>query len=260
MAVEISVSFTPVEFESLRQSNLSETCCVVFDVLRATSTIVTALVNGAAGVKPVTEITEALSLRQQLPTALLAGEREGLRIRAALTGGLDFDLGNSPREYTAERIAGRTIIMTTTNGTRALQACRMAQQVAVGSFLNLTATVRWTVETQRKRLALVCAGTGEEAALEDTLAAGAFCDALVSAGLDSSLSDSAEIALRAYRHSHDCLPAALNRARNARRLLADVDLQKDVEVCLHRDVHELVAVLCPDGFIRTAIRSRMGFE
>ncbi|MBE0542637.1 MAG: 2-phosphosulfolactate phosphatase [Verrucomicrobia bacterium] len=252
MAVEITVSFTPVEFESLRHNDLSETCCVVFDVLRATSTIVTALANGAAGVKPVTEIAEALSLRRQHPDALLAGERQGLRISAALTDGIEFDLGNSPREYTPERVAGRNIIITTTNGTRALQACRMAQQVAVGSFLNLTATVRWAVQTQMKRLALVCAGTGEEAALEDTLAAGAFCDAMASVGLDSSLSDSAEIALRAYHHSQHDLATALSGASNARRLRANADLRTDVETCLRRDVHGLAAVLCPDGLIRTS--------
>jgi 2-phosphosulfolactate phosphatase len=250
MALEITVSFTPVEFESLQRSDLSETCCVVFDVLRATSTIVTALASGAAGVKPVTEIAEALSLRRQHPDALLAGERQGLRISAALTGGIEFDLGNSPREFTPERVAGRNIILTTTNGTRALQACRMAQQVAVGSFLNLTATVRWAAQTQMKRLALVCAGTGAEAALEDTLAAGAFCDAMASVGLVSSLSDSAEIALRAYRHSQPDLVAALSGASNARRLLANADLRTDVEICLQRDVHGLAAVLCLDGRIR----------
>ncbi len=251
MAVEITVSFTPVEFESLRQCNLSETGCVVFDVLRATSTIVTALANGAMGIKPVTEIADALSLRQQHPDALLAGERDGLRICAALTGGIEFDLGNSPREYTAEQVGGRTIIMTTTNGTRALQACQAAQQVAVGAFLNLKATVRWAAHTPMKHLILVCAGTGEEAALEDTLAAGAFCDGMVSGRPDCRLSDSAEIALRAYHHSQPNLTAALNGARNARRLLANVDLREDVKVCLRRDVHELVAVRCPDGFVRT---------
>lgn len=251
MAVVITVSFTPVEFESLQRSDLSETGCVVFDVLRATSTIVTALANGAAGVKPVTEIAEALSLRRQDPDALLAGEREGLRISAALTGGIEFDLGNSPREFTPERVAGRNIILTTTNGTRALQACRMAQQVAVGSFLNLQATARWAAQSQMQRLVLVCAGTGEAAALEDTLAAGAFCEAMVSARSDCRLSDSADLARLAWRPSQPNLTAALNGARNARRLLANVDLREDVEVCLRRNVHELVAVLCPDGFVRT---------
>ena len=251
MAVEITVSFTPVEFESLRQNNLRETGCVVFDVLRATSTMVTALANGAMGLKPVTQIDEALSLRRRHPDALLAGEREGLRIGAAVTGGVDFDLGNSPREYTAERVGGRIIIMTTTNGTRALQACQAARQVAVGSFLNLKATVRWAAQSPMKHLILVCAGTGEEAALEDTLAAGAFCAAMVLGSPDCHPNDSAEIALRAYHHSQPNLTAAINGARNARRLLANVDLREDVELCLRRDVHELVAVLGPDGFVRT---------
>jgi 2-phosphosulfolactate phosphatase len=81
---------------------------VVFDVLRATTSMLAALSHGAAQIFPVKEISEALALQRGLPPpALLAGERDGLRIRAAQTGGGDFDLGNSPREFTPERVAGR---------------------------------------------------------------------------------------------------------------------------------------------------------
>src|ERR1043165_6729618 len=102
----IEVLFTPAEFETLRTRDLSETTCVVFDVLRATSSMVTALANGAEALQPVSEIHEALELRSKNPQLLLAGERDGLRIRGELSGGVDFDLGNSPREFTRERIAG----------------------------------------------------------------------------------------------------------------------------------------------------------
>ena len=94
---------------------------------------------------------------------LLAGEREGLKITAAQSGGVDFFLGNSPREYTSDRVMGKTIITTTTNGTRALRACISAEAVVVGSFLNLAATAKWLTE-QTRRLVLVCAGTAESAA------------------------------------------------------------------------------------------------
>ena len=116
--------------------------CVVFDVLRATSTFVTALHNGAKAIVPVSEISEALAFRRKQPDVLLGGERDGVRIRAAQTGGIDFDLGNSPREYTPEKVRGRTIVSTTTNGTRALRACAGAKTVLAASFLNLTATAR----------------------------------------------------------------------------------------------------------------------
>lgn len=88
----IEILFTPAEFAVLPGRDLSDTTCVVFDVLRATSTMLTALGNGAAGIVPVVEIEEALAWRARQPDILLAGEREGLRIRAAQTGSVDFDL------------------------------------------------------------------------------------------------------------------------------------------------------------------------
>src|SRR2546422_11748827 len=96
----LEVLFAPAEFAALHQRDLSETACVVFDVLRATSTMVTALANGAAAIIPVAGIPEALAIRQRQPEVLLAGERDGLRIQADLTGSIAFDLGNSPREFT----------------------------------------------------------------------------------------------------------------------------------------------------------------
>ena len=174
----LDVTFTPAEFTALRQRDISQTVCVVFDVLRATSTMVTALANGAREIIPVCEIAEAVALRQARPDLLLAGERDGVRILRAQTGSVDFDLGNSPREFTRERVAGRSIAMTTTNGTRALQACRGAQRVLVGSFLNLGAVAEWLARERPESLLIVCSGTHEEAAYEDVLGAGALCDAV----------------------------------------------------------------------------------
>src|SRR5438105_57373 len=141
MPTHIEVLFTPADFAPLPQRDLSKATCIVFDVLRATSSMVTALANGADAILPLETIEEAITWRKKDRTILLAGEREGLRIRADLTGGIEFDLGNSPREFTGDKVRGRTIVMTTTNGTRALRACAKAQTVLVASFLNLNATV-----------------------------------------------------------------------------------------------------------------------
>ncbi len=141
--MKLEVLFAPAEFAALERRSLSDTVCIVFDVLRATSSMVTALANGAEALQPVSEIHEALELRSKNPQLLLAGERDGLRIRGELSGGVDFDLGNSPREFTRERIAGKRIAMSTTNGTRALRASLGAKQVLIGSFLNLSATVQF---------------------------------------------------------------------------------------------------------------------
>src|SRR5579884_2466205 len=99
METSLEVLFTLAEAAALPTRELNNTVCVVFDVLRATSTIVTALADGAEAVIPVTEIPEALDWRKKHPKFLLAVERDGFRIRADLTGGVDFDLGNSPREF-----------------------------------------------------------------------------------------------------------------------------------------------------------------
>ena len=136
----LEVILSPAELPALARRDLSNTTCVVFDVLRATSTFVTALQHGAQAIVPVSGIAEALALRQKQPDVLLGGERDGVKIRAAQTGGIDFDLGNSPREHTPEKVRGKTIVSTTTNGTRALRACAGAQTVLAVSFLNLTAT------------------------------------------------------------------------------------------------------------------------
>src|SRR6478735_9120305 len=96
----IDVLFAPAEFAALGGRDLSGTVCVVFDVLRATSSMVTALANGASAIVPVSEISEALAARRDRPDLLLAGERGGVRIPANLTGGIPFNLGNSPLEVT----------------------------------------------------------------------------------------------------------------------------------------------------------------
>ena len=174
----IEVLFAPAEYARLNERDVRQTVCVVFDVLRATSTMVTALGHGATAIVPVAEIAEALSLRQRQPEVLLAGERDGVRIAGHLTGGIGFDLGNSPREFTAARVGGRTIAMTTTNGTRALRACAPAKAVLLGSFLNLRATAEFIEQQDPLHLLLVCSGTLDQAAYEDVLGAGALCDLL----------------------------------------------------------------------------------
>src|ERR1700759_945366 len=104
MRASIEVLFAPAEFAALASRDLSQNVCVVFDIFRATSTIVTALANGAEAVIPVREIPDALAIRRDRPEVLLAGERDGLRIGAKLTGGIEFDLGNSPREFTTAKV------------------------------------------------------------------------------------------------------------------------------------------------------------
>jgi 2-phosphosulfolactate phosphatase len=243
MESNLEVLFTPAEFSALRPGDLTDTVCVVFDVLRATSSMMTALANGASRIYPVRTIADALTLRQTHPGALLAGERQGVRILAAQTGLVDFDLGNSPREFMAERVSRREIIMTTTNGTRALQACVGARHILAGAFLNLAALAGRIRSIAAERLLIVCAGTFAEAAYEDTLAAGALCDLVWTQFSDEPIADSALIARHIYLQAKDDLVTAVGQARNARRLLASPELRDDVAFCLRRDVLDGTAEL-----------------
>ncbi len=255
--MKIEALLTPAELAELANRDLEDAACVVFDVLRATSAFVMALHNGAKAIVPVSEIAEAQALRQKHPDVLLGGERDGMRIRAAQSGGTDFDLGNSPREYTAEKVRGKIIISTTTNGTRALRACAGAKTVLAASFLNLAATAEFVKKTRHAQVLLVCAGTRENTALEDVLAAGALYEMLNAplAPLGQreevlQMSDSAEIVRRVHAQAESDLAGAVRTSENARRLLAIPELHDDVAFCLRRDVCPLVARMEADGSIR----------
>jgi 2-phosphosulfolactate phosphatase len=275
--MKLEVILSPKELPALAKRDLRHAVCVVFDVLRATSTFVTALHHGAKAIVPVSEIAEALALRRQQPDILLGGERDGVKIRAGQTGGIDFDLGNSPREYTPEKVRGKTIVSTTTNGTRALRACAGAKTVLAASFLNLAATAKFVREQQSTEVLLVCAGTRENIATEDVLAAGELSELLLNTlSLDPgapasrrrvenepkehagetpalpgvSANDSVATALDAWRQAEPNLLVVVSEAENARRLLATPELRDDVAFCLQHNLFPLVARLEADGTIR----------
>jgi 2-phosphosulfolactate phosphatase len=246
MKTHVEVLFSPAEFAELPRRDLSETVCVVFDVLRATSSMVTALAHSAEAIIPVAEIAEAVALRERYPGLLLAGERQGVRIRSELTGGPDFDLGNSPREFTAERVGGRTIAMTTTNGTRALRASAGAATTLVASFLNLETIATAVSQLAPRQLLVVCSGTFEEAAYEDALGAGALVDALPSA----ALSDSALMVRKLFQLEGGDVFSALKSSRNGARLWSNPELKDDVLWCAKFNAFPVVARLDQEGRVR----------
>lgn len=243
--MNLETILTPAEIPALARRDLGDTACVVFDILRATSTFVTALHHGAAAIIPVSEISEAIACRQRQPDVLLAGERNGIKISAAQSGGVDFDFGNSPREFRPEKVRGKTIVSTTTNGTRALQACAAAKIVLAASFLNLSATAKFLNQLELETILLICAGTGEGVALEDVLAAGALADLLA-----GERADATEVARQNFLRSKLDLAVAIAGSTNGRRLLGLSELRADVAFCSQRDVFDLVAVMSADGSLR----------
>ena len=245
----IETLLTPAELPALAQRDLRATACVVFDVLRATSTFVTALHHGAEKIIPVGEISEAVALRKKRPAVLLAGERNGVRITAAQSGGTEFDFGNSPREFTPERVRGKTIVSTTTNGTRALRACAGAKIVLAASFLNLAATAEFL--NGEREILLVCAGTGEAVADEDVLAAGALVELFAARGdARPTLTEATENARQGFVKLKSDIAMAIGLAKNGRRLLAIPELRDDVAFCTQRDLFNLVAAMQADGSLR----------
>ena len=248
METTVEVLFTPADFMALAGRDLSRTVCVVFDVLRATTSIVTALGHGAVAIRPVRDIPEALAARDQEPGLLLAGERGGLAIPAQLTGSVAFDLGNSPREFTAARVKGRRIAMTTTNGTLALRACAPAAMVLAACFLNLGPTAELLQRRSPDALLIVCSGTFEQAAYEDMLGAGALCEEIWTR-FGPGAADSAHAARKLFLLDRHDLAGAVAQARNGRRLLSRPDLRDDVAFCVQLGLFDFAAELGRDGWI-----------
>ena len=250
MSVKVDVVLTPAEFPALAARDLSQTTCVVFDVLRATSSMLTALNNGAAEIVPVVEISEALAVKKERPEVRLAGERNGLKISKELTGSIDFDFGNSPRDFVREKVNGKAIAWTTTNGTRALRACARAEMVLLGGMVNLSAVTDILRQLRPRHLVIVCAGTFEEAAFEDLFAAGALIESLRDSIQAGAVSDAAQLVWRSYLQTGNDFVAVIEASLNARRLLANIDLAPDVPLCLERNSIQLNAALMDDGCVR----------
>jgi 2-phosphosulfolactate phosphatase len=163
----MKIDVLPV-FGDITEKQLRGKLAVVFDVLRATSTIVTALANGCREVVPVLTVEEALAYAEDHPDAILGGERDSLLIPG-------FHLGNSPLEFTSGRVKGKTVVLTTTNGTRAIRrAARGSAGVLIGSLLNIKAVAE-EIAGAGYDVVMVCAGTRGCFSLEDTVAAGMVC-------------------------------------------------------------------------------------
>src|SRR5215471_8182101 len=154
----IEVALCPSEIARFSATDLSGATVVVFDVLRATSSMITGLGAGALEIFPVNSIEEARERKLKEPELLLAGERGGLPPDG-------FDLGNSPDEF--ERTSGRRVVMTTTNGTAAIQRMLPAAELLIGALLNLDVIADYLFRKQPEQLLLVCAGTEEDFSLED---------------------------------------------------------------------------------------------
>jgi 2-phosphosulfolactate phosphatase len=208
---------------------------VVIDVLRATTTVITALAAGCTAVRPCADADEARALADGMRAGkvLLGGERGG----APLPG---FDLGNSPREYTAAVCRGTTLVLTTTNGTRAILRAAEAGRALLAGFVNYSAVCE-QLRREARPVHLVCAGTDGGVALEDTLLAGALVDFLCEAA-EVRLNDGARLAWDCFENHGRVLAGALEVSAGGailRRLGYDDDIRAAAQVDQYALVPEL---------------------
>jgi 2-phosphosulfolactate phosphatase len=220
------------------QADLHDRVVLVVDVLRASTSIAAALANGARAVIPVEGVDEAITRAKSLERSevLLAGERRMAPIRG-------FDLGNSPSEFTADVVNGKTIVMTTTNGTAALAGTTGSLEVVVGAFANYSAVLAWLRAAARagKSITVVCAGSNGRFALEDAVCAGRFVRGVARRGLDPELGDAAKIAAIVDRRMGGDLKAVLRNSEHGLALIA-AGLGDDVAFCAGIDTYPVVPV------------------
>ncbi len=197
---------------------------VVLDILRATSTIVTALNNGATEVIPVQEYDEALKLVKSIGRniCLLGGERKGHKIEG-------FDLGNSPLEYTRERVEGKKIILCTTNGTKAIKSFQNGMEVLIGSYLNVDHLVGYLIKSDRD-IILACSGQDGNLSLEDLACAGMIAR-MVTNAVPADLTDTAKVALfTAKQQGKASLEKFISSAEHGLSL-KEIGMGEDIKVC-----------------------------
>jgi 2-phosphosulfolactate phosphatase len=222
---------------------LSDRIVVVIDILRATSVVVHALSQGASEIIPLAAVEEAFQMAKAFPRgfAMLGGERSSKEIPG-------FDLGNSPREYTAERVKGKKLILTTTNGTRAFHAVSSGKEIVAGSFLNIGAIAERCLESSRD-VFIFPSGDEGNFSLEDILCGGMLIDLMTRQEKKQALlTDASYGAQILYQRFKGNLLEAFHLSHHGKELI-DRGFEEDLAYCAQMDVIPLVPIF-REGVIR----------
>lgn len=216
--MNIQVCFSPKSYPLFDNQN---TIVVVIDILRASSAITTAFFNGVSKMIPISSLEEAHQYKQD--GFIVAAERDGIIIDG-------FDLGNSPFGYMNNKVKGKIIAITTTNGTQAIEASRNASKVIIGSFLNLNTVIKF-LNKEKKDVLFLCSGWKNKFNLEDTLFAGAAAQALINDFEFKTICDSTIAAIELYKLAKDDMFTFLENSSHRKRL-AKLELDRDIKYCL----------------------------
>lgn len=230
---KIDVCLSP---ELIKTYDLNNRVVVIVDVLRASSTMITALANGVHHIRPYASVKACKEMRRN--GYLIAGERGG-----ALVDG--FDLGNSPLSYIDEAYFGEKLAMTTTNGTLAISLSQVADKIIIGGIINLAAVVKFLIN-QNKNVIVFCAGWKGKVNLEDTLFAGALVDLLE--GDFESECDAPVVARAVYREAKNDFIGYLKNSSHVNRL-KKLGIEKDIAFCLTPNQFDIVPELDGENIV-----------
>jgi 2-phosphosulfolactate phosphatase len=225
----LEICLTPAAFDAHADS---EAVVVVVDVLRATSSICTAFANGVREIIPVTTVDEARDMKSK--GFLVAAERDGFV--------LDFaDFGNSPFNFSADKVKGRSVVYSTTNGTGIMRRASGSHDVVIGSYLNISSLCRW-LEEQDRKVIIVCAGWKNRFSLEDAVCAGAIALRLLDGGRFITICDSVHAATDLWNVAREDLTGYIDKAAQRSRL-REKGLDDCIGYCHTFDVTDAIPVL-----------------
>lgn len=218
---------------SFQEDELRDKTVVIIDVLRASSTIVSAFMNGAKAIIPVGDMGEASKIAQNVDSDnyLLCGEKDGEKIEG-------YDLGNSPLEYTKEIVEGKNLIFNTTNGTKAIKKSLGSSKTYIASFLNVGTIVK-ELKNQEKDVVLVCAGWKGRLAFEDMLLAGNIIYLLSDGNLSNDSRDGAKVAFGLYDKYGNDISTVIHQSNHAMRL-KDIIGRSDIDYCCQVDITDML--------------------
>ncbi len=233
--------------KEIRKKDLTDYLVVMIDILRASSTITTALASGASRIIPVYLPEEAKKRAKDFPSGeiLLCGERNGVKLSG-------FDLGNSPLEYESQRVKNKTVLLTTTNGIKTIESVRGAAKVIIGCFLNMKSVIQYCRSYSGKIL-LVCAGDRGAVSLEDTVCAGMirciYQECQEDCQKNSTEYDDSLIACRMYREFGGDLQNMMKVSIWGQHLRA-LGLEQDLVYCARLNIYNLIPVLTGGSIVR----------
>ena len=225
----VEVCFTPEEYHNFKDEF---DIVVVIDVLRATTAICTAISNGVKSVIPVRSIDEARKYKSK--GFLVGAERKGEIVEG-------FDFGNSPYTYINSDYSDKDIVLTTTNGTKALDIAKNAETVLVGSLINIDSLNNW-LSNKKSNVLCLCSGWQSKFNLEDTICAGAIVDFLIKTGNFTSIEDSSIAAKYLYLSAKDNYLGYLKSSSHRRRLI-NLNLNEDIKYCLTPNQTDIIPIL-----------------